>query len=121
MALLVPALTVLGVVVSWYALVLEGHRMDPSVPCKAVRTPVPLMEYVATWAGLTAGVAAVVVCVLAAMGMRRRYAVGLWATKPGLLAYLSVWLNVAAIPFELLVLLLMAHRPAGVWHGGDCG
>ncbi|GGP76190.1 hypothetical protein [Streptomyces abikoensis] len=119
-ALLVPVTTVLGVLVAGYALMVEGHRMDQSVPCKAVRAPVALTEYVAAWAGLALGVTAVAACVLAAFTIRRRCATGLWATKPGLLAYVSVWLNIAAIPFELLV-LLMAHRPAGVWGGGDCG
>ncbi|KJY41277.1 hypothetical protein VR41_13350 [Streptomyces sp. NRRL B-1568] len=118
--LLVPVFTVLGAVVASYALVVEGHRMDQSVPCKAVRAPVPLTEYVAAWAGLALGVTAVVACILAARGIRRRCATGLWSTKPGLLAYVSVWLNIAAIPFELLI-LLMAHRPAGIWPGGDCG
>jgi hypothetical protein len=119
-AVLVPVFTVLGMAVAWYALVVEGHRMDQSVPCKAVRAAVPLTEYVASWTGLALGVAAVVVCILAARGIRRRCAVGLWESKPGLLAYMSVWLNIAGVPFELLV-LLMAHRPAGIWPGGDCG
>ncbi|GHF54475.1 hypothetical protein GCM10010218_39660 [Streptomyces mashuensis] len=116
----VPLATVLGAASAWYALVAEGHRDDQSVPCKAMRAPVATTEYVAAWAGLTLGVTAVVVCVVAALGMRRRCAVLLASTKPGLFAYVSVWLNLAAVPFELLTLLL-AHRPAGIWPGGDCG
>ncbi|MEU3355338.1 hypothetical protein [Streptomyces sp. NPDC037389] len=119
-AVLVPVLTVLGVACAWFAQVVEGHRLDQSVPCKAVRAAVPLTEYSAAWAGLVFGAAAVVVCVLAAKNVRRRSAMGLWSTKPGLLAYVSVWFNVTAIPFELLT-LLMAHTPAATWGGGDCG
>lgn len=51
--------------------------MDRSVPCKAVRAPVPLTEDIAAWSGLALGVAAVVVCVLAARGIRRRCATSL--------------------------------------------
>ncbi|MEV4432876.1 hypothetical protein [Streptomyces sp. NPDC049555] len=118
--LLVPVFTALGPVCAWYAKVADGHRMDQSVPCTAVRTPTPLTEYVAAWAGLGLGAAAVVLCVLAAKGVRRRCGRGLWSTRRGLLAYVSVWFNVVAIPFALLI-VLMAYRPAAVWGGGDCG
>ncbi|MEU1816912.1 hypothetical protein ABZ543_17200 [Streptomyces roseifaciens] len=119
-ALLVPVMTVLGVLSSWSAQAIEGHRLDQSKPCRVVRAPVPLMEYLAAWAGPVLGVAAVIVCVVAAKRIRRHCAVGLWSTKPGRLAYVSVWFNVLAIPFGL-VSLVMAHTPGAAWGGGDCG
>ncbi|MFI2073670.1 hypothetical protein [Streptomyces triculaminicus] len=119
-ALLVPIMTVLGVVSAWAAQVLEDHRFDQSRPCKVVRASVPPTEYVAAWAGPALGIAAVVVCVLAAKSIRRQCAVGLWSTRSGLLAYISVWFNVLAIPFAVLT-LLMAHTPGATWGGGDCG
>ncbi|MEU1372308.1 hypothetical protein ABZ442_01420 [Streptomyces triculaminicus] len=119
-ALLVPVMTVLGVVSAWTAQVVEGHRLDQSRPCKVVRASVPPTEYVAAWAGLALGIAAVVVCVLAAKSIRRQCAMSLWSTRSGLLAYISVWFNILAIPFAVLT-LLMAHTPGGTWGGGDCG
>ncbi|MGK5638629.1 hypothetical protein ACSNOK_10010 [Streptomyces sp. URMC 126] len=116
----VPVATALGVACAGYALKAEAHRGDRSVPCKPMRAPVSTSEYLAAWAGLALGVTAVAVCLMAAFSMNRSRGVGLASTKPGLLASASAWLNLVAIPFESLALLL-AHRPAGVWPGGDCG
>ncbi|MFE1411149.1 hypothetical protein ACFW6F_10110 [Streptomyces sp. NPDC058746] len=62
--------------------------------------PFPLTEYVAGWAGLCLGLAAVAVCVLLVRRLRGRYGGRLGETWPGLVARTTVWFDVLAIPME---------------------
>ncbi|MFE3990487.1 hypothetical protein ACFXPW_02085 [Streptomyces goshikiensis] len=119
-ALLVPVVAVLGVVSSYYVQVIHGDWVDrQQAACRHM--PFPKMEHVAGWAGLALGLSAVIVCVLLAKRLRRRHDVRLWDTWPGLLAFISVWLNVPAILLELFMLWAM-HTPDGSGPIlGDCG
>ncbi|PHQ51134.1 hypothetical protein BLA24_15290 [Streptomyces cinnamoneus] len=109
-------MTVLGALSSWYVQVIDRDWVDrEQAACGPL--PFPRTEYVAAWGGLALGVAAVVACVLLAQRIRRRCGVGLWSTRSGLLAYVSVWFNGLAIPFELLMLYCVyVPDPSGAPH-----
>ncbi|GAA3048896.1 hypothetical protein GCM10020000_31640 [Streptomyces olivoverticillatus] len=83
--------------------------------------PFPKTEYAAAWAGAALGVTAVVVYVLLAKRIRRRYGVRLRETKPGLVACIGVWLNVLTIPMELITLYATYSSAASRVVLGDCG
>ncbi|MEV0416450.1 hypothetical protein AB0I68_38365 [Streptomyces sp. NPDC050448] len=102
-ALLVPVVAVLGVVTSWDVQVIHQDWVDKQQEaCRLMARP--LSEYVTAWAGPALGVAAVLLCVLLAKRIRRRYGLRIWETWPGLAAYIVVWFNVLAILLELFTL-----------------
>ncbi|MFD8413762.1 hypothetical protein ACFV2Q_18695 [Streptomyces sp. NPDC059650] len=119
-ALLVPVVAALGVASSLYVQVIHEDWVDrQQAACRHM--PFPTMEHVAGWAGLALGLSAVIVCVLLTRRIRRHHGVRLWDTWPGLLAFVSVSLNVPAILLELFMLWAM-HTPDGSGSVlGDCG
>lgn len=119
-ALLVPVVATLGVVSSLYVQVIHADWVDrQQEACRHM--PFPKTEYVAAWAGPILGISAVVVCVTLAQWIRRRHGVRLWDTWPGLVAVISVSLNVLAIMLELFM-LWAAYTPDGSGSIlGDCG
>ncbi|WP_369780055.1 hypothetical protein [Streptomyces sp. R33] len=119
-ALLVPATATLGVVSSYYVQVIHGDWVDrQQAACRHM--PFPKMEHVAGWAGLALGLSAVIVCVLLAIRLRRRHGVRLRDTWPGLLALISVSLNVPAILLELFMVWAMQTPDGSGSILGDCG
>lgn len=80
-----------------------------------------MAEYVAGWAGVGLGLAAVAVCVLLARRLRGRYGRRLGESRPGLVAGTTVWFNVLAIPMELIQLYVVhAAAAAGINLGDGC-
>ncbi|MER7466756.1 hypothetical protein [Streptomyces sp. NPDC097981] len=119
-ALIVPATAALGVVSSYYVQVIHGDWIDrQQAACRHM--PFPKTEHVAGWAGLALGLSAVVVCVLLARRLRRRHGVRLWDTWPGLLALISVSINVPAILLELFMVWAMQTPDGSGSVLGDCG
>ncbi|MEU8432805.1 hypothetical protein AB0F18_07785 [Streptomyces sp. NPDC029216] len=78
-------------------------------------------KHVAGWAGLGLGLSAVVVCVLLARRLRGRHEVRPRDTWPGLLAFVSVSLNVPAILLELFMVWAMYGSDGSGPVLGDCG
>ncbi|MFF3620792.1 hypothetical protein [Streptomyces sp. NPDC002467] len=129
-ALLVPLLTVAGVATSLHTQEIEHAWADRQrEACRHL--PFPMTEYVAGWAGLCLGLAAVAVCVLLARRLRGRYGRRLGETWPGLVAGTTVWLHVLAIPMELIQLCVVYSAAASgstsgtgadeLAHGGRSG
>ncbi|MFF3862639.1 hypothetical protein [Streptomyces sp. NPDC002209] len=119
-ALLVPVVAALGVVTSWYVQVIHGDWVDrQQEACRLMARPP--MEYVAAWTGPALGVTAVLLCVLVASRIRRRYGLRVWETWPGLVAYVVVWINVPAILLELFTLWATFTPDGSGSVLGDCG
>lgn len=119
-ALLVPLMTVGGVTSSLHTEDIEHAWADRQREvCRHM--PFPTTEYVAAWAGPILGVAAVVVCVLLAKRVRRRYGIRLGETWPGLIAYVGVWFNILTIPMELIQLYAVYSVAGSGIALGDCG
>lgn len=119
-ALLVPVVAALGVVSSYYVQVIHEDWVDrQQAACRHM--PFPKTEHAAGWAGLALGLSAVIVCVLLAKRIRRRQGVRLWDTWPGLLAFISVSLNVPAILLELFMVWAMQTPDGSGPILGDCG
>ncbi|MEU3355712.1 hypothetical protein [Streptomyces sp. NPDC037389] len=119
-ALLVPVMTVAGVVSSLQAQDIENDwSWRQQRACRHM--PFPVTEYAAAWLGVALGVVAVVACVMVGKRIHRRDNVPLWRRWPGLVAFVCVWPNLLAIPMEL-IMLYEAYSAAG--SGvllGDCG
>ncbi|MFE3767355.1 hypothetical protein ACFXPI_36980 [Streptomyces sp. NPDC059104] len=118
--LLVPVLAALGVVGSYCVQVIHGDWVDrQQAACRHL--PFPEAEHVAGWAGLALGLSAVIVYVLLARRLRRRHSVRLRETWPGLLAFVSVWLDVPAVLLELFMVWAMRTPDGSGSVLGDCG
>ncbi|MFI8497814.1 hypothetical protein ACIGFK_04845 [Streptomyces sp. NPDC085524] len=119
-ALLVPLLTVAGVATSLHTQEIEHGWADRQrAACRHLSFP--MTEYVAGWAGVGLGMAAVAVCVLLARRLRGRYGRRLGETWPGLVAGTTVWFNVLAIPMELIQLYVVySAAAAGINLGDGC-
>ncbi|MEU9182564.1 hypothetical protein AB0C90_38275 [Streptomyces sp. NPDC048550] len=118
-SLLVPITAAFGVLSSYYVQVIHEDWVDrQQAACRHM--PFPKMEHVAAWSGPILGISAVVVCVLLARRVRRRYGIRLWETWPGLVAFICVWINVLAILLELFM-LWATYTPDGSGSVlGDC-
>ncbi|MFD8994782.1 hypothetical protein [Streptomyces abikoensis] len=118
--LLVPVMTVVGVVSSLYAQDIENDwSWQQQRACRAM--PFPVTGYAAAWLGVALGVAAVVGCVLLGKRIHCQDSVPLWRLWPGLVAFVCVWPNLLTIPMELITLPeAYAVAKAGVFLG-DCG
>ncbi|MEV4744231.1 hypothetical protein [Streptomyces sp. NPDC049555] len=115
-----PVATVVGVVTSWQ--VHNTHRdwvHRQQAACRHM--PAPKAEFIAAWAGPALGVSAVVVCVMLARWIRRRYGVRMWETKRGLVAFVGVLPNVVTILLELSTLYATYHPLHTGSILGDCG
>ncbi|MFI5640895.1 hypothetical protein ACIA8H_26270 [Streptomyces goshikiensis] len=119
-ALLVPLLTAAGVAASLRTQEIEHGWADRQrEACRHL--PFPMAEYVAGWAGVGLGLAAVAVCVLLARRLRGRYGRRLGESWPGLVAGTTVWFNVLAIPMELIQLYVVySAAAAGINLGDGC-
>ncbi|MBT2407527.1 MULTISPECIES: hypothetical protein [unclassified Streptomyces] len=119
-ALLIPVVAALGVVTSLQVQDIDRDWVErQQAACQHM--PFPKMEHVAAWAGPILGISAVVVCVLLAKQIRRHYRLRLWDTWPGLVAFVSVSLNVPAMLLELFM-LWATYTPDGSGPIlGDCG
>ncbi|MEU1827244.1 MULTISPECIES: hypothetical protein [Streptomyces] len=117
--LLVPVVTVAGVVSSVHAENIESDwSWRQQLACRHM--PFPMAEYAYAWLGVAFGLAAVVVCVLVGKWIHRRDNVPLWRRWPGLVAFVCVWPNILAIPMELITLYeAYSIAGSGVFLG-DC-
>ncbi|MFF3624782.1 hypothetical protein [Streptomyces sp. NPDC002467] len=119
-ALLVPLLTVAGVVTSLHTQEIEYEWADRQIEaCRHL--PFPVTEYGAAWAGVGLGLMAVAVFVLLARRLRGRYGLRLGDSRPGLVAATTVGFNVLLIPMELIQLYAVYSAAAtGINLGDGC-
>ncbi|MFI1970263.1 hypothetical protein [Streptomyces cinnamoneus] len=122
-ALSVPLLTVAGPAASLHSEDIENdwaHRQQDA--CRHM--PFPNAEYVAAWAGLALGLAAVVVGVVLIKRIRRQYRDRLGDSWPAILTYISVFLflclNVLAVPMELIMVYVTHSNAGSLVNLGDC-
>ncbi|MFF2198152.1 hypothetical protein [Streptomyces sp. NPDC058157] len=119
-ALLVPVVSVLGLVTSWSV---QGIHRDwvhrQQVACRHL--PLPRAEHLAAWSGPVLGLSAVAVCLLLARWVRRRCGLRLRDTRPGILAFVWALCNVPAILLELFLLWASYTSDGSGSVLGDCG
>ncbi|WP_424636643.1 hypothetical protein [Embleya sp. AB8] len=103
MSVLIPVLTVAGVFGAWAVGWIANDRTERERrACGWL--PMPWTQHAAAWGGVTLGIAAVFMSVVAARRVRARCGFTLVQVPVGVVAVVGAWLNVAAVPYELVML-----------------